>query len=469
VKTFVAAQVVLAGLVLSACASLSEDGGLPAIQQAVGSRVNAPLSIASNESERAAVRAAVRARLAAPLAQADAVAIAVANNPGLQAAYAELRISEADVVQATRLRNPGITFGRFRQGDEREIERKVTIDVVGLLTMPWRYDAEKRLYAVAQQRAAGEVVRIADETRHAWVEAVASAEAARYAAQVADAAAASDEIARQMLRAGNFSKLDQSREQVFHAEAVAHLARARQAALGARERLTRLMGLSGDELAYKLPERLPDLPAAPRELADAETIAMAQRLDVQAARAETEGLARSLGLTRANRFVNVFDLTYEHDTYKNDGPARTGYEVELSLPIFDWGDARVAKAEATYMRSFHRTADLAIRARSQVRESYAAYRTAYDLARHYRDEIVPLRKRISEENLLRYNGMLISVFELLADSRDQAQAVEAAIEAVRDYWIADANLETALTTGTPPASPAMRASPTASPADSEDH
>jgi len=468
VKPFVTAHVALAGLVLSACASLSTDGGLPAVQQAVGSRVDAPLSLVSNEAGRDAARSAIRARLAAPLAQADAVVIAIANNPGLQAAYAELRISEAEVVQATRLRNPGITFGRFRRGEEREIERKVTLDVVGLLTMPWRYDAEKRLYAAAQQRAAGEVVRIADETRHAWVEAVASAEAARYAAQVADAASASAEIAQQMLRAGNFSKLDHSREQVFHAEAIAHLARARQAAVGARERLTRLLGLSGEDLAYKLPGRLPDLPAAPRELVDAEATALAQRLDVQAARAETEGLARSLGLTRANRFVNVFDLTYEHDT-SNVEPARTGYEVELSLPIFDWGDARVARAEATYMRSFHRTADLAIRARSQVRESYTAYRTAYDLARHYRDEIVPLRKRISEENLLRYNGMLISVFELLADSRDQAQAVEAAIEAVRDYWIADANLETALTTGTPPASPAMRASPTASPADSEDH
>jgi len=468
VKPFVTAHVALAGLVLSACASLSTDGGLPAVQQAVGSRVDAPLSLVSNEAGRDAARSAIRVRLATPLAQADAVAIAIANNPGLQAAYAELRISEAEVVQATRLRNPGITFGRFRRGEEREIERKVTLDVVGLLTMPWRYDAEKRLYAAAQQRAAGEVVRIADETRHAWVEAVASAEAARYAAQVADAASASAEIAQQMLRAGNFSKLDHSREQVFHAEAIAHLARARQAAVGARERLTRLLGLSGEDLAYKLPGRLPDLPAAPRELVDAEATALAQRLDVQAARAETEGLARSLGLTRANRFVNVFDLTYEHDT-SNVEPARTGYEVELSLPIFDWGDARVARAEATYMRSFHRTADLAIRARSQVRESYTAYRTAYDLARHYRDEIVPLRKRISEENLLRYNGMLISVFELLADSRDQAQAVEAAIEAVRDYWIADANLETALTTGTPPASPAMRASPTASPADSEDH
>ena len=67
--------------------------------------------------------------------------------------------------------------------------------------------------------------------------------------------------------------------------------------------------------------------------------------------------------------------------------------------------------------------EVAIRARSEVRESYDAYRTSYDLARHYRDEIVPLRKRISDENVLRYNGMLISVFELLTDARQQIAAV----------------------------------------------
>ena len=61
-----------------------------------------------------------------------------------------------------------------------------------------------------------------------------------------------------------------------------------------------------------------------------------------------------------------------------------------------------------------------VRARSEVREAYGAYRTAFDLARHYRDEIVPLRKRISDENVLRYNGMLISVFELLADARSRS-------------------------------------------------
>ena len=100
------------------------------------------------------------------------------------------------------------------------------------------------------------------------------------------------------------------------------------------------------------------------------------------------------------------------------------------------------------MQAVHRTAEVAINARSEVR-SPTAYRTAFDLARHYRDEVVPLRKRISDENLLRYNGMLSSVFELLADARDQVMTVTAAIEAQRDYWIAETNLQTALTGRSP--------------------
>src|SRR5206468_3314326 len=97
-----------------------------------------------------------------------------------------------------------------------------------------------------------------------------------------------------------------------------------------------------------------------------------------------------------------------------------------------------------YMQAVNRAAEVAINARSEVRESYASYRTAFDLAKHYRDEIVPLRKQISDENLLRYNGMLISVFELLADAREQVASVNAYIEALREYWLADAELQMAL-------------------------
>jgi len=96
------------------------------------------------------------------------------------------------------------------------------------------------------------------------------------------------------------------------------------------------------------------------------------------------------------------------------------------------------------MRSVHEAAQVAIEARSEVRQAYGAYRTAWDIARHYRDEIVPNAQRISEQNLLRYNGMFIGVFELLADARAQVASVNAAIEAQRDYWIAQADLEMAL-------------------------
>jgi outer membrane protein TolC len=96
------------------------------------------------------------------------------------------------------------------------------------------------------------------------------------------------------------------------------------------------------------------------------------------------------------------------------------------------------------MQAVHRTADTAIRARSEVREAYSAYRTAYDIAKHYRDEVVPLRKKISEEVMLRYNGMLASVFELLADTRDQVVSVNNAIEAQRDFWNAEIDLQAAI-------------------------
>ena len=58
--------------------------------------------------------------------------------------------------------------------------------------------------------------------------------------------------------------------------------------------------------------------------------------------------------------------------------------------------------------------------------------------------MVPLRKTISEESLLRYNGMMIGVFELLADAREQVTGVISAIEAQRDFWLADASLSSTL-------------------------
>ena len=246
-----------------------------------------------------------------------------------------------------------------------------------------------------------------------------------------------------MEQVGNFNKLRRAREQSFYADAALNLARAEQAQRATRERLTRLLGLWGAQTQFKLPDRLPDLPPDLVDRPDIERVALAQRLDVQGAKLAAEQTARNLGLTKTTRFINVLELGVVRNS-SNEATTQRGWEIGVELPLFDWGGARVARAEGVYMQAVHRAAETAINARSEVREAYGAWRSAYDIARHHQDEIVPLRKQIAEENLLRYNGMLIGVFELLADARLQIASVNAAIEAKRDFWLAQADLDMAL-------------------------
>jgi outer membrane protein TolC len=458
----------MALLVVGGCASLSEDAGFSKVEQAVKERTGAETKWARSDNEADTVRGRVKELLAKPLGPTEAVQMALLNNPGLQASYAEVGIAEADLVQASRWRGPTFSFARLRRGDEREIERGVFFDVLGLLTIPLSTRASESRLQATQNRAAAEALRVALDARKAWFQAVAAQETAKYMAQVRDAAEASAELARRMASVGNFPKLTQAREQAFYAETTTQLARARNNATAARERLARLMGLWGEDLAFQLPERLPELPKSPREGGDLEAQAIAQRLDVHGARRDADALARSLGLTKVTRFVNLLEVGVLSKSETGE-PRQRGWEIEVGLPIFDFGGARVARAERLYMQAVNRTVEAAIGARSEVREAYSSYRTAFDVAIHYRDEIVPLRKRISEEVLLRYNGMLISVFELLADSREQVAAVNGYIESLRDFWIAESDLQMALTGRSPGGMQAMRSAAPAAAASAGGH
>lgn len=437
----------LLALLLSGCASLSGDGGFGAAagisEQRTGVRASVAGRLPQNEDDARALAAVINKKLEQPLAADDAVQVALLNNRGLQATYWSLGVAEADLVQAGRLQNPVLDFKRSHGGGEVGIERTLTFNLVGLITAPMASRIEGRRYEQSKLLVANEALKVAADTRRAWVEAVATAQIADYAKQVEASAQASAELAERMRKAGNWSSLDMAREQAYHAQTLADVTQARKAAVSAREKLTRLLGLSGAQAtSYRLPDHLPDLPAAPRELADIEQTAIDERLDIQAAKLDTAQTASTLGLSRATRFINVLDLGAVRNT---DGDVATrGYEVSLEIPLFDWGSTRIARAQATYMQSVNLLAQAAVQARSEARESYADYRASYDLARHYRDNVVPLRKQISDQTLLRYNGMLMSVFELLADAREQASAVSGYIGALRDYWTAQANLEAAL-------------------------
>lgn len=444
--------------VLGGCASLPPDRGFDAVQRIARERLQQDLAWPQTDEARHEVAARIATLKARPLSMDGAVQLALLNNPGLQAAFEDLGVSQAELLQASRLPNPGISFGRLRRGDEVELERGLHLSLAQLIAWPQRRALEARRAEQTRQAVAQQVLTLAWQVRRAYIQAVATDQGLHYARQVQEAAQVGAELAHRMQAAGNWSALQQAREQAFRLDAELAVTHAQQAQTSAQEQLTRLLGLGASpqdrHRAWSLPERLPDLPATLDALPDAEQTAMDQRLDVQAARRQAELMAHQLGLSRTTRFINVLDLGWAHNS-SNQAPRQTGYKISLELPLFEWGTARTAKAEALYMQSVHRAAQVAIDARSEVREAHQLLRHRFTLAARYRDEILPLRQRIADEQLLRYNGMLISVFDLLADARAQIDSVQGAIQAQRDFWLARADLDMALSApfSTPPSSP----------------
>jgi outer membrane protein TolC len=436
--------VLLLPLLLSSCATFSPDGGFNNVEKSTQNYIKQKPIWANSEAQKQAAATQLSGLLTQPLSVNDAVQIALINNAQLQANFYDLQIAEANVVQAGRIPNPIFSMLYAKNNGDFKIEQALTFNILALFTLPKASAIEKQRFVATQNKVVLQVLDTARQTRNAYYDALAARESVHYLTQVNDSAEAAAEFAKRMQKAGNWSELDKAREQVFYADAALELAQAKNKQVQTEEALTRLLGLA-ERTAFTLPERLPDLPKSNDDLKQVKSEDFAKRLDIAQMRSETEALASQLGLSKATRFVNVLELGPARVLEgKRDDPYKKGVTLSFELPIFDWGQSKVKRAEATYMQSLQHSANLAVVAASQVRSHYAQYQASYAIAQYYRDDVVPLRKKMLQENLLRYNGMLIGPFDLMMDARAQVQSVNSYIAALRDFWVADSNLEMTL-------------------------
>lgn len=459
VLTLTAAALAMA---LAGCTTVDINQSLGRANADTGSFTQGKLALAQDDSQRDASQRAVDVLLGKPLSQDDAVRMALLNSPSMQALLAQHWADSADAAQSGRINNPLLTLERLRSPVELEVSRMLAVGLLDLLTLPQRQRVAQSRIEQTQLQLTASIIESVTQVRQAWVNAVASAQSQQYAKQVNDSAEASAELARRMLAVGNFSKLQRARQQAFYADAVVLWANASQVATSHREALVRLLGLTDAQAArLQLPARLPELPDAPRAPDEVAAAASNARLDVKMAQASLDSIAKAQGIGLVSSFTDI-ELAVVHDskTDRSDGKRNElrGFEIAVKLPIFDWGDLRRDASRAQALAAANRLEAAVRAAGSTLRESYSVYRTAYDTAKHYRDEIVPLRKLIADENVLRYNGMLIGVFELLADSRDQILSVSAAINAQKQFWLTDAALQATIV-GRPMMTPAMGAAP----------
>src|SRR5262249_44440480 len=195
---------------------------------------------------------------------------------------------------------------------------------------------------------------------------------------------------------------------------------------------------------------LPALPKRTRSLVVAETEAVRRRPDLQIARIEVDALGKSYSLTKVTRFINLLAVSCISRTQRESACAHGtggGASAEVQVPIFDFGETRLRQAGETYMQAVNRLTEKAVEVRSETREAYQAYRSSYDIASQYRNNILPLRKTISDETTLRYGAMQIDVFSLLTEAQRRITANIATIEAQKDFWLATVDLDAAMIGG----------------------
>lgn len=440
----------LSALLLAGCASFSPDGGMGVVAGVASGTINKDVIAIRTTDDAQRADATVKALLRRPLTVDSSVQIALLSNRGLQAAYNELALAETDLVGDSLPPNPTFSISRISGNGALEIERQVVGDILALATLPFRSEIARQRFQKAQLRAAEETLRLAADVRRTYYRAVAANELVGLLTDAKSTAEATAQLAQKLGETGSLNKLDQAREQVFYAETTADLATLRQEATSSRERLIRLLGLWDTDIGIRLPQKLPGLPRQPLSLPGIEVDAIAHRIDLQIARIELAALARSLNLTEASRFVTLLDVAaIDRKTRDPEGPPfrERGFDVQFQIPIFDGGEVRVRQAAETYNQAFNLLTEKAVNIRSEARDAFRVYRSTYDIAGHYQREVLPLRKIISEEMQLRFSSMQVDVFALLTEARQRIAALRAAIEAKRNFWLAQSELQTAINGG----------------------
>jgi len=255
-----------------------------------------------------------------------------------------------------------------------------------------------------------------------------------------EANAAALDLAKKQHDAGNINDLALLQQQTNYSQGRLQLSMAEAEMRGHREKLNRLLGLWGADVDWSVSSDLPSLPASDPSIKGLESLAVSQRLDLEAAQNEVAMQAQSLGLTKTYRFIGAMDMGIDTE-HNPDHSNVTGPTFKLELPLFNQGQARIAKGQAGLRRAERLFESLSIDIRSDVRELSDRLASKRSIALLYRDELLPQRAAIVTQSQIHYNGMLLGAYDLFTAKTEELQAGREYAEALRDYWITRTELE----------------------------
>jgi cobalt-zinc-cadmium efflux system outer membrane protein len=424
---------------LTGCASVDLRAGFSEVGAVVEER--AATKIVWNRGNELDNEAAekLRALLQKKLAADDAVQIAMLNNRDLQAIYTDLGVAQADLVQAGLFRNPILDAAVLfpLSGVRPDLQLSVVISFLDALYVPLRKRVAAARFEEAKLRVTGAVLDLAAQVRRAFHEHQANEQMLELRQTIVQALTASWEVSRRLHEAGNITDLDQARDRAAAEVSRLALRSAEIVVRQSREHLNDLMGTWGEQIGWEIDGRLPDIPAEPVPVNGLERVALSRSIDLSQARQRIITAGQQLGYDRATALIPETELGVGAE--REEG-WKVGPVLSVPIPLFDQGQARVGRAVAELRRSQQEYYALAVRVRATARAVRDRMVGAEDRALYYRDILLPLQERIVNEAQLQYNAMQIGIFHLLRDRERQIETGVGYVEALREYWLARADM-----------------------------
>jgi cobalt-zinc-cadmium efflux system outer membrane protein len=398
------------------------------------------------QNAREQTLAMVRRLLKGPLSASAAAQIALLNNRGLQATFEEIGLAEADLIEARTIPNPDLNFqARFpdKPPSGTDIEYGIAQDFLTILMIPIRTKVAKDQLLAAQLRVSDEVIRLVEETKIAFYQLQAGQEIRERLRTEQETQNASLDLIQKLHEAGNITDLQLMQQQTEYSQARLNIAQVEADIRDVREKLNQLMGLWGQDTGWIIRSGVPDVPSNDLNIQGLETLAVTQRYDLAASKAELEGMIKALGLEKIFRWIGALDFGMDSER-QTDSQTITGPTLRIQLPIFNQGQARIARSESQLRRAYARFEQLAVNTRSEVRQLRDRMISDRDFAQFYRSGLIPERQQVRDHMQLQYNAMIVSPLDLFTARRQEIESERGYIDAKRDYWVVRAELERAV-------------------------
>jgi len=417
------------------CATLGPDRGRIETDTLVSSRSNPALEWAQSPTADAD---AARLR-EQPMTPVNAVQMALLRSPRLQQEYARLGLIRADVQEAIQVANPRLNARRLSGDGLVTTTLGLAMPLVDLLVLPSRVRLARADYERAKREIAASILAVTADVEAGWYGYVGAQQIADMRATVASGMATAADLAQRFFEAGNINELQLKQEQAAASQARIDAARARADAQRARLQLNTLIGLSGTDADWPVSPELPT-PVAEEDSAEVlQTLSRNTNLQLMAARQEVLVMEGALAATRRFRLLGGTEIGYERER-EEDGARLKGPTINLELPVFNQGQARVARAQALLAQSRARLGQLELAAGNAVRLGTERVRVLRAIVETHRDVLIPQRESVVARSQEQQNYMIIGVFELIQAKRQEYDAYQSYLEAIRDYWLARTDL-----------------------------